>query len=144
MGVSTAPQISGGANPSANLRPGAASNITPVRVAFACIDHNAIASPMIASPSQISSHFSTDVCWFAITAAPIAVTPTATSPQPGTAVNEPDTSIVRRMNWRFSIIESGGSTTTEALLDRQRLTDGMESRLEQGHDNRQVLYNAKQ
>ena len=79
-----------------------------------------MASATTASPSQVASH-SSGVAWRAARkAATRAVTPTATCPQPGTAVNEPARSIVWRMKRRLSSARSWsglGATMTDMMRD---------------------------
>src|SRR6478609_6177049 len=86
-------------------------------------------APMHASPSQTISHRKGVGCWLARAAAPSAVTPTATSPHPGTSVNDAAPSIVRRMKERSWIARScraGGSRRSgEAMA---QYTAGREKR----------------
>jgi hypothetical protein len=60
-----------------------------------------------ASTIQISSHFCVD-CLRAKLVASKALAPTNTCPQPDTAVNDEERSIVWRMNFKSSIARTGG------------------------------------
>src|ERR1700685_4103051 len=101
MTVSSAPVNIGGAKLSANLRPGPARRGTLACRAFEVTLHPAIANATEASESHVNSHADAVCCRDATTAAPAAVMPMATPPQPGTAVNEDARSIVSRMKRRL-------------------------------------------
>src|SRR5438094_3672873 len=100
------PTTIGGRKLRPNRRPGPDRMGSFTAYAFRTMVEPPIASATIASPSQVASH-SSDVRWRAARkAAASAVAPTATCPQPGTAVNDPARSIVCRMNRRLSSARS--------------------------------------
>src|SRR5437870_3487789 len=91
--VSRPPTTMGGRKLRPNRRPGPDRMGSFTAYAFRTIADPPIASATIASPSQVASHNS-GVRWRAArNTAARAVTPTATWPQPGTAVNDPARSI---------------------------------------------------
>src|SRR3989475_3117651 len=94
--VSKAPATSGGQRPRVNLRPDPEnSGILPAR-AFRLSVQAPIVLATAASISQVTSHAPGVACCEATIAAPSAVIPIAAPPQPGTAVNEAERSIVSR------------------------------------------------
>ncbi len=95
--VRSAPTAIGGAKLSANLRTGPLRSGMLAALDFQPVVRVPIAIASSASPSQISSQRETSACWPAYHPARIAVTPTATCPQPEKAVNDDAFSIVSRM-----------------------------------------------
>src|SRR5947209_7445601 len=87
--VNRPPTTMGGRKLRPNRRPGPDRMGSFTAYAFRTMADPPIASATIASPSQVASH-SSGVGWRAArSAAASAVAPTATWPQPGTAVNDP-------------------------------------------------------
>lgn len=104
--VKAAPVTIGGVKPSTNFRPGPRSSDSRAARSFQAIDMAAIAIATPASMNQIVTHTRTSVSAAANHAAASAVSPIATPPQPGTAVNDAAFAIVSRMNRRLSIARS--------------------------------------
>jgi hypothetical protein len=68
-----------------------------------------------ASATQVASQAAKSTCWLARTAAPMALTPMATCPHPGTAVNDRARSIVLRMKRRFSMASECSGRGTDPM-----------------------------
>src|SRR5579872_847270 len=110
ISVNNPPAKSGGTKLYTNLRPGPERIEPPASRALENVVQIAIATATAASPIQVRSQ-PIEVSWReAITAAPIAVMPMATPPQPGTAVKEPARSMVSRMKRRLSRARSSIAT----------------------------------
>src|SRR5262249_7584525 len=101
--VSAAPTASGGTKLKMNLRTGGDQTGRPAVTAFRHIARMPMAIATAPSVSHVASHATVDDCCTATMLATIAVTPIATPPQPGTAVNEPARSMVSRMYRRLSM-----------------------------------------
>src|SRR5260370_38784233 len=100
-GVSTMPATSGGTYPSAKRYAGAADDSgAPMRRAFLVIATSAIAAATAASANQTRIQRRESSGGPEMTAATTAVTPIATPPQPGTAVNSVARDIASRMKRR--------------------------------------------
>src|SRR5439155_27293120 len=104
--VSRPPTAMGGMKLSQKRRPGPDRIGSFTAYAFRTMVHPPITRATIASPSHVASHSSTLGCRAARNAAASAVAPTATWPQPGTAVNDPARSMVWRMKRRSSTARS--------------------------------------
>ena len=100
--VSNPPTTMGGRTLRPKRRPGPERIGSLTAYALRTIVEPPIARATTASPSHVASHSSTLVCRAATRAAASAVTPTATCPHPGTAVNDPARSMVWRMKRRLS------------------------------------------
>ena len=103
--VRTAAAIIGGTKLAANLRPGAENSGMPARCALRRIVHNAIPRATAASASHTDNHrgepgMARNTTHIVDVAR--AVTPIATMPHPGTAVNDAALSMVRRIKRRSS------------------------------------------
>src|SRR4029077_13023965 len=92
----------GGVKLRRNLRPGPESSVALPRWALVAADDEAMATATKTSTSQTVSQARGDPCRDAIQAATMAVSPMATPPQPGTAVNSAARSMVSRMYRRWS------------------------------------------
>src|SRR3954469_9019401 len=102
-GVSTMPATSGGTNPSAKRSAGGADESgAPMRRALIVIVASAIAAAIAASANQVSTQRGEPSGGPEMIAATSAVTPIATPPQPGTAVNSVARDIASRMKRRLS------------------------------------------
>jgi hypothetical protein len=89
-----------------SFRPGCDSTGIAAARAFLRIVQPAMTSDAAASVSHTASHASVVFCCEATSAAKSAVSPMASCPRPGTAVNEEARSIVSRMKRRLSIARS--------------------------------------
>ncbi len=87
----------GGVKLRRNLRPGPEKSLALARCALVAAEEAAMATATNASTSQTVSQARGDVWRDAAQAAPMAVNPMATPPQPGTAVNSAARSMVSRM-----------------------------------------------
>src|SRR5581483_729444 len=95
--VSAAPTTKGGTKLNTNFLAGADQTGSPAFDALRHIARIPIAMARTPSISHVVSQAPGDVCLKATKLAPTAVTPMATPPQPGTAVNEPARSMVSRI-----------------------------------------------
>src|SRR5581483_648544 len=116
------PATSGGRYASANRYAGAADdNGVPPRRALIVIVVSPIAAATDASPNQIATHRSELSGGPLTMAVAMAVTPMATPPHPGTAVNSVARDIASRMKRMFSsACEWIGSGTKSFITQRQR------------------------
>ena len=99
--VSTAPTSMAGQNPNRNFRAGTLSRSEPPWPTRRRIFASMVAPPSEAPTTAATIHTKSQrsgAAWrYATGAATSAVTPTPTSPQPGTSVNAAAPSMVRRM-----------------------------------------------
>src|SRR5262249_25823333 len=111
--VRSSPAIMGGEKLRANFRPGFESRGLAARRDLRITAQVAMQNEISAPPIQVASQRSTAGWRDANHAVTIAVIPTATPPQPGTAVNAEAPSIVSRIYRRLSIARvcrAGGSS----------------------------------
>ncbi len=123
LGIVSAPATSGGEKLSAKRRPGPENRETLAAPLLSFIAHSEIASATPASAIHTATQRPCSGWTAASAAAASALTPTPTIPHPGTAVNDPASSMVLRMNRRLSIAWScraGGSSRCGRLAVMER------------------------